>query len=210
MYDLVFTVQWLWPEESLARFCPGKRSVGTPFRYVYLLVVQYVSGKEWTGEPHDVSFFRATSCNTDQWARTAKEAGMNYILFLTKHHDGFCLWDTQTTELKVTNAPLKTDVLQQLRASCDKYGIKLALYFSEGDWNWPGAERGQSQKGGSDPEMKKAQLKELLTRYGPIEFIWFDHAVGDGGLSHEETTEWVHQSSRIVLLVTIMALLQDV
>lgn len=151
------------------------------------------SGKEWTGEPHDVSFFRATSCNTDQWARTAKEAGMNYILFLTKHHDGFCLWDTQTTDLKVTNAPLKTDVLKQLRASCDKYGIKLALYFSEGDWNWEGAERGRSQKGGSNPDMKKAQLKELLTQYGPVEFIWFDHAVGDGGLSHEETTAWVHQ-----------------
>lgn len=151
------------------------------------------SGKEWTGEPHDVSFFKATSCNTDQWAKTAKEAGMNYILFLTKHHDGFCLWDTKTTDLKVTNAPLKKDVLKKLRASCDKYGIKLALYFSEGDWNWPGAERGASRKGGVYPEMKKAQLKELLTEYGPIEFIWFDAAVGDGGLSHTETVKWVHQ-----------------
>lgn len=150
------------------------------------------SGVEWTGEPHDVSFFKATTCNTDQWAKTAKEAGMNYILFLTKHHDGFCLWDTQTTDLKVTNAPLQADVLKQLQASCKKYGIKLALYFSEGDWNWPGAERGGNQKGGSNPEAKKAQLKELLTQYGPIEFIWFDHAVGDGGLSHDETTQWVH------------------
>lgn len=151
------------------------------------------SGKEWTGEPHDVSFFKATSCNTDQWAKTAKEAGMNYILFLTKHHDGFCLWDTQTTELKVTNAPLKKDVLKKLQASCNKYGIKLALYFSEGDWNWPEAERGGWRKGGVYPEMKKAQLKELLTQYGPIEFIWFDAAVGDGGLSHAETVKWVHQ-----------------
>lgn len=150
------------------------------------------SGKEWTGEPHDVSFFKATSCNTDQWAKTAKEAGMNYILFLTKHHDGFCLWDTNTTELKVTNAPLKRDVLKELRASCDKYGIKLALYFSEGDWNWPEAVRGEWMKGGINPEMKKAQLKELLTQYGPVEFIWFDHAVEDGGLSHQETVEFVH------------------
>ena len=154
------------------------------------------SGKEWTGEPHPVEFFRATEVDTDQWAKTAKQAGMHYILFLTKHHDGFCLWDTKTTDLKVTNAPLKQDVLARLRKSCDKYGIKLALYFSEGDWNWPGATRGKGGRGrdagGSNPEVKKAQLKELLTQYGPIEFIWFDHAVGDGGLTHEETTRWVH------------------
>ncbi len=66
-------------------------------------------------------------------------------------------------------------------------GVKLALYFSEGDWNWPKAVDGQGSQGGSNPEMKKAQLKELLTKYGPIEYIWFDHAVGDGGLSHKDT-----------------------
>lgn len=149
------------------------------------------SGKDWTGEPHPVEFFRATSCDTDQWVRVAKKAGMNYILFLTKHHDGFCLWETQTTELKVTNAPLGKDVLAMLRKSCEKYGIKLALYYSEGDWNWPGAKREEWKEGGTNPEMKKAQLKELLTEYGPVEFIWFDAAVGDGGLSHEETAKYV-------------------
>ena len=120
---------------------------------------------------------------------------MGYILFLTKHHDGFCLWDTKTTDRKVTNSPLGIDVLAKLRKSCDKYGIKLALYFSEGDWNWPGAVDGKGGKGGSNPEMKKAQLKELLTEYGPIEYIWFDHAVGDGGLSHKETVAWCTSSS---------------
>lgn len=148
------------------------------------------SGKEWTPGIKDVSFFKATDCDTDQWARTAKEAGMGYILFLTKHHDGFCLWDTKTTDRKVTKAPLGRDVLAELRKSCDKHGIKLALYFSEGDWTWPGAVDGRGGKGGSNPEMKKAQLKELLTQYGPIEYIWFDHAVGDGGLSHQETIAW--------------------
>jgi alpha-L-fucosidase len=114
---------------------------------------------------------------------------MGYILFLTKHHDGFCLWDTKTTERKVTKAALGRDVLAELRKSCDKYGIKLALYFSEGEWAWPDKPTGGrfDSNGGYNPEMKKAQLKELLTQYGPIEYIWFDHAVGDGGLSHEET-----------------------
>lgn len=155
------------------------------------------SGKEWTGDSHGPDFFQAKSCDTDQWARVAKEAGMKYIYILAKHHDGFCLWDTQTTDLKVTNSPLKKDVLKLLRKSCDKYGIKMGLYFSEGDWNWPGATRGKGGRGrdagGCNPEVKKRQLEELLTQYGPIELIWFDHAVGDGGLSHKETTEWVHR-----------------
>jgi len=147
------------------------------------------SEKEWTPGIKDISFFRATECDTDQWAKTAKEAGMGYILFLTKHHDGFCLWDTKTTERKVTKAPLGKDVLRLLKKSCDKYGIKLALYFSEGEFK----DNKDYHPGGYTPEMKKAQLKELLTQYGPIEYIWFDHAQTDGGLSHVETTAWCKQ-----------------
>ena len=154
------------------------------------------SGAEWTPTlDKDASYFTATGCDTDQWCKVAKDAGMNYILFLSKHHDGFCLWDTKTTDKKVTNSPLGIDVLRKLRNSCDKYGIKLALYFSEGDWNWPGAVDGKaySEGAGIDPEMKKAQLEELCTQYGPIEFYWMDHAVGDGGLNHQETVKWIHQ-----------------
>ena len=154
------------------------------------------SGREWTPtNDKDTTYFKATGCDTDQWCRTAKEAGMEYILFLTKHHDGFCLWDTATTEKKVTNSPLGIDVLAKLRKSCDRYGIKLALYFSEGDWNWPEAIDGKGGRtgGGRNPEIKKAQLKELLTKYGPIEFWWMDHATGTGGLSHEDTIKWMHR-----------------
>ncbi len=154
------------------------------------------SGREWTPTlDKDASYFKATGCDTDQWCQTAKDAGMAYILFLPKHHDGFCLWDTKTTDKKVTNSPLGIDVLAKLRKSCDKYGIKLALYFSEGDWNWEGAVDGKGWREGSgrNSDMKKAQLKELLTNYGPIEFWWMDHAVGDGGLSHTETVDWVDQ-----------------
>ena len=147
------------------------------------------SGQEWTPGITNISLFAAQDCDTDQWAKTAKEAGMGYILFLTKHHDGFCLWDTKTTDRKVTKAALGRDVLAELRKSCDKYGIKLALYFSEGEWAWPDKPTGGrfGANGGYNPEMKKAHLKELLTQYGPIEYIWFDHAIGDGGLSHEDT-----------------------
>jgi len=140
------------------------------------------SDKEWTRDVKDVSFFHPTGMDTDQWARVAQEAGMGYMLFLAKHHDGFCLWDTKTTDCKVTKSPLGQDVLAAVRKSCDKYGIKLALYFSEGDWTWPDSR---------NPGMKKAQLQELCTQYGPIEFFWMDHAASDGGLSHKETVAWV-------------------
>jgi alpha-L-fucosidase len=75
------------------------------------------SGREWTtGVEKNTDYatlFPAKTVDTDQWARVVREAGMGYILFLTKHHDGFCLWDTKTTERKVTNAPLNKDVLVQ-------------------------------------------------------------------------------------------------
>jgi alpha-L-fucosidase len=149
------------------------------------------SGYEWTPGVDDINFFHPTGFDPDQWCRVAKEAGMNYILFLTKHHDGFCLWDTQTTERKVSNtiALKDRDVLAEMKAACDRHGLKLALYFSEGDWSWSG--RKDIHTSVARPDIKEAQLRELLTNYGPIEFIWFDHAVGDGGISHADTAALV-------------------
>ena len=145
------------------------------------------SGKEWTPGVKDITAFRATGCDTDQWARTAKEAGMGYILFLTKHHDGFCLWDTKTTDRKVTRAPLGRDVLAELRKSCDKYGIKLALYFSLGEF----ADNKDYHPGGYTPEMQKAQLKELCTAVRPDRVLLDGLCQGNGGLDRKEITAWV-------------------
>ncbi|MEI2726201.1 MAG: alpha-L-fucosidase [Verrucomicrobiota bacterium] len=76
------------------------------------------SGKEWTPGVTNLALFNPTGCDTEQWVETAKDAGMGYILFLTKHHDGFCLWDTKTTDRKVTKSPLGRDVLAELKRSC--------------------------------------------------------------------------------------------
>lgn len=150
------------------------------------------SGKEWTPGVTNLDLFHPSGCDVEQWVKTAKAAEMGYILFLAKHHDGFCLWDTKTTDRKVTRSVLGRDVLRELRQACDKHGIKLALYFSEGEWAWPDPPDGKRRNnGGNNPQMKKAQLKELLTEYGPIEYIWFDYAVGDGGLSHADTVQFV-------------------
>lgn len=159
------------------------------------------SDKEWTRGVDSVSFFNPSGADTDQWCRVAKDAGMDYILFLTKHHDGFCLWDTKTTNWKVTNSPLQKDVLAALKKSCEKYGLKLALYFSEADWTWIPKDLKPEDftkpekywRMGRSSELKKAQLKELCTQYGPIAYFWMDHAQSDGGLNHSATAAWVKQ-----------------
>lgn len=151
------------------------------------------SGYEWTPGVRDVNFFHPTGFDPDSWAAAAKDAGMNYILFLTKHHDGFCLWDTDTTDFKVSNTiALKgRDVLAEVKEACDRHGLKLALYFSEGDWSLTPERKDIHSPAAARPDIKEAQLRELLTRYGPIEFIWFDHAVGDGGMFHADTAALV-------------------
>jgi len=169
------------------------------------------SGKDETIGAKDLSLFSPTGCDVDQWVSVGKDAGMGYFVFCAKHCDGFCLWDTKTTDRKVTRSPWGKDVLAAAREACNRHGVKMALYYEEGDWTWPGAIEGGAdwpgatkgakypsgliagvpQAGGINPEVKKAQLKELLTQYGPIEFIWFDHALGDGGLDHKATVAFV-------------------
>lgn len=141
-----------------------------------------VTGEGWSQGTYSPDTFKVTGLNTDQWCRVAKNAGMGYIIIVSKHHDGFCLWDTKTTDFKTTNSPLRKDVLAELRRSCDKYGLKMCLYFSEADWTWPNSE---------NAELKKAQITELFTNYGEIPLVWMDVAVWDGGLGHKETTKLI-------------------
>jgi alpha-L-fucosidase len=141
------------------------------------------TNQEYTKGVTDPNYFNVTGCDPDQWASTAKAAGMKYLLVLPKHHDGFCLWDTKTTKFNVMQSPLKKDALAEIRKACDKQGIKLALYWSMPDWTWPG---------NADAAKQKAQLEELFTKYGPIEFVWMDEGgIGNGGLSHTEAAAWI-------------------
>ena len=132
-----------------------------------------------------LQFFNPTEFDAAKWVSMAKNAGMQYITFITRHHDGFSNWDTQQSDWKITNTPYKNDVLKLLAEECHKQGIKLFVYYSLVDWfrwDYPyetgktGKASGRTQKSDYNSYLNfmKAQLTELLSDYGEISGVWFD------------------------------------
>ncbi|MFD2750733.1 alpha-L-fucosidase [Virgibacillus siamensis] len=121
--------------------------------------------------------FSAEKFDPKAICQLAKDAGMKYIVFTTKHHDGFCMFATKTTSYNIVEAtPFGQDALYLLADECQKHGLKLGLYFSLVDWNQ--GHEFDKDNGNSIPEslevIIKEQLKELLSNYGPIAELWFD------------------------------------
>ena len=126
--------------------------------------------------------FNPTKFNADEWVAVAKAAGMKYIVLTTKHHDGFCLWNTKETDYNIMNTPFKRDVVKELAAACKKGGIAFGAYYSTCDWHHP--DFPLTSPGGNTPrdthnldrynDYLKAQTKELLTNYGPLFTLWYD------------------------------------
>ena len=79
--------------------------------------------------------FNPVDYDPEEWVLLAKKAGMKYICFTAKHHDGFCMWDTKYTPYNIMNTPYKKDVLRMLADACEKHGMLLSLYYSNPDWH---------------------------------------------------------------------------
>ncbi len=128
--------------------------------------------------------FNPIAFREDEWVRLAKDAGMKYIVITSKHHDGFCLWDSKVTDWDIMDAtPFKRDILKELSVACKKQGIKLCFYHSIMDWHHPDAQGAcyPNYNDGTNPNFGryvenylKPQLAELLTNYGQIGVLWFD------------------------------------
>lgn len=126
--------------------------------------------------------FNPTNFNADEWVSIAKTAGMKYIVLTTKHHDGFCLWDTKLTDYNIMHTPFHRDVVKELAAACKRQGIAFGTYYSTCDWyntNWPATSPGgKTKREVSDMDAYEkylqGQISELITNYGPLITIWND------------------------------------
>jgi alpha-L-fucosidase len=128
--------------------------------------------------------------DADEWVRIAKAAGMKYVVFTSKHHDGFCMFDTKQTDFNVMNSPFHRDVCKELAEACRRQGLRFCTYHSVCDWHHPDfpltSPGGSVRREASDLDRYnaylKAQVKELITQYGPLGIMWFDvPQMFDGG-----------------------------
>lgn len=155
--------------------------------------------------------------NPEAWAQEAKNAGMKYFVVTTKHHDGFCLWDSALTDYKAPNTPAGRDLLAPMVDAFRAQGLKVGFYHSLLDWHHPDytvdvrhpqrddlaeRERNRQRHWPNYVDYLHGQTRELLTRYGHIDILWYDFS-----FSHQ-STEWAHgkgkadwQSEKLVRLV---------
>jgi alpha-L-fucosidase len=144
---------------------PAEQIMGLGDRHRVIPLAEYRA--EAAGE------FNPTNFNAREWVQLIKAAGQKYVILTTKHHDGFCMYRTETTSNNVVEeTPFGRDVVKEVADECKRQGIVFCPYYSIGDWC---AEDVMAKRFGNYPDYMRAQLKELLGNYGDIKMLWFDN-----------------------------------
>jgi alpha-L-fucosidase len=117
--------------------------------------------------------FNPTNFNAKEWVAVAQAAGMKYLVFTSKHHDGFCEFDSKLTDYKITSpeSPFRRDVVKELAEACHQAGLRFGLYYSQPDEHHPDYRTANHSR---YLEYMHRQIRELLSNYGPVDIIWFD------------------------------------
>lgn len=139
--------------------------------FIHYNMSTYFDGEQWAYPFHDPQKFAPAKLDCKQWAKAAKSAGMNYAVLTTKHHDGFCLWDSDVTAYDVASSDYKQDIVKQYSDAFRGEGLKVGFYFSVWDRHH------NIDPGNINPEniaFTKKQLTELLSNYGEINCIVID------------------------------------
>jgi alpha-L-fucosidase len=150
--------------------------------------VNTFTDREWGDGREDPAMFAPTRLDARQWAGAARAGGFRAMILTAKHHDGFCLWPTKTTDHSVTRSPWRGgqgDVVRELVDACRAEGLKPGLYLSPWDRHEPSY--------GDSPRYNNLycdQLTELLTQYGPLQEVWFDGANGEGPNGRRQQYDW--------------------
>lgn len=140
--------------------------------------VNTFTGQEWGHGDETAAVFNPTELDCRQWCEVFRDAGFTGIIITAKHHDGFLLWPSAVSEHDVSESPWKDgrgDVLRELSEACREYGLKFGVYLSPWDRNHPA----YGVDDAAYNEYFKAQLREVLTDYGPVFEVWWDGANGD-------------------------------
>jgi len=119
--------------------------------------------------------FNPTKYDAEEWVRFAMKSGMKYMVLIAKHHDGFAQFDSKVSNHDIMATPYARDIVRAYADACHKQGMRLGLYYSTRDWWHPDYLVGDNVK---YDEFYRAQVRELLTNYGAVDVMWFDHVGG--------------------------------
>jgi alpha-L-fucosidase len=150
--------------------------------------VNTFTDREWGDGREDPAIFAPNALDARQWARAARTAAFRTMILTAKHHDGFCLWPSKTTDHSVAKSPFRGgrgDVVREFTDACRAEGLKAGVYLSPWDRNAPAY--GDSARYN---DMYCAQLTELLTQYGQVHEVWFDGANGEGPNGRRQVYDW--------------------
>ena len=173
-----------WQEARFGMFIHwGVYSI--PGRGEWLMYQEHVPFTEYANLADQ---FNPRDFNPRQWVAKAKEAGMKYVVLTTRHHDGFCLFDSKVSDFTSTKTGAKRDFVKEFADACHEAGMRMGFYYSLTDWHFPGVlPQGYPL---SKSTMKllvdqaHAQVRELLSNYGVVDILWFD------GLAPNDPVGW--------------------